>query len=185
LPPQNYPAGTPGRGAAVFDAGRGRKLLVLNVMGQLFMDPLDNPFACVDRELAKHRLGATVAAAVLDFHAEATSEKMAMGHHVDGRVSLCVGSHTHVPTADVMILPGGTAYQSDAGMCGDYDSVIGMDKAEPLARFVRKTRGDRLVPANGEATLCGLLVETDDASGLAKSVAPVQLGGRLRQHMPE
>lgn len=184
LRPHNYPAGTPGRGAAVFDAPGQRKVLVLNIMGRLFMDPLDDPFAAVDRELARHRLGRTVHAAVLDVHAEATSEKMAMGHYVDGRVSLCVGTHTHVPTADVMVLDGGTAYQSDAGMTGDYNSVIGMDKAMPIARFTRKLPTERLSPAEGAATLCGLYVETDDRTGLAGRVEPVRVGGRLAETVP-
>ncbi len=185
LRPQNYPSGTPGRGAAVYDVPGGRKILVLNVMGRLFMDPLDDPFACVERELAKHRLGATVQAIVVDMHAEATSEKMAMGHFVDGRASLCVGTHTHVPTADAMILSGGTAYQTDAGMCGDYDSVIGMDKAVPLARFTRKLPTERLSAASGEGTLCAVFVETDDKTGLAKRVAPLRAGGRLSPTEPE
>ena len=185
LRPQNYPAGTPGRGVGVFPAPRGRKVMVLNVMGRLFMDPLDDPFACVERELAKQRLGATVDAIVLDLHAEATSEKMAMGHVVDGRVSLCVGTHTHVPTADAMILPGGTAYMSDAGMCGDYDSVIGMDKAVPVARFTRKLPTERLSPASGEGTLCAVFLETDDATGLARRIEPVRIGGRLAPAVPE
>ncbi len=185
LRPQNYPSGTPGRGAAVYPAPGGRKILVLNVMGRLFMDPLDDPFACVERELAKHRLGATVQAIVVDMHAEATSEKMAMGHFVDGRASLCVGTHTHVPTSDTMILPGGTAYQTDAGMCGDYDSVIGMDKAEPISRFTRKLRGGHLSVAGGEGTLCAVFVETDDKTGLAKRVAPLRAGGRLSPTEPE
>ncbi len=184
LRPANYPAGTPGRGAGVFPAAGGRKVLVLNVMGRLFMDPLDDPFACVEAALTRQRLGATVAAIVLDFHAEATSEKMAMGHFVDGRASLCVGSHTHVPTADHMILAGGTAYQTDAGMCGDYDSVIGMDKAVPLARFTRKLPTERLSAASGEGTLSGLFVETDDQTGLARRIAPVRLGGRLEETRP-
>ncbi len=179
LRPHNYPAGTPGRGAAVFTGRGGRKVMLLNVMGRLFMDPLDDPFACVDRELARHTLGGSVQAIVLDVHAEATSEKMAMGHFVDGRVSLCVGTHTHVPTADTMILPGGTAYQSDAGMCGDYDSVIGMDKAVPIQRFTRKLPTERLSAASGEGTLCAVFVETDDGTGLARRVAPLRLGGRL------
>jgi len=184
LRPLNFPAGTPGRGAAIYEAGQGRRILVLNVMGRLFMDPLDDPFACVEGELANHRLGASVQAIVLDLHAEATSEKMAMGHVVDGRVSLCVGTHTHVPTADTMILPGGTAYQSDAGMCGDYDSVIGMDKTVPIARFTRKLPTDRMSAATGEGTLCAIFVETDDASGLARRVEPVRIGGRLSPAMP-
>jgi metallophosphoesterase (TIGR00282 family) len=184
LRPHNFPAGTPGRGAALYDAGPGRRIMVLNVMGRLFMDPLDDPFACVERELANHRLGASVQAIVLDLHAEATSEKMAMGHVVDGRVSLCVGTHTHVPTADTMILPGGTAYQSDAGMCGDYDSVIGMDKAVPIARFTRKLPTERMSAATGEGTLCAVFVETDEASGLARRVEPVRVGGRLSPAYP-
>jgi metallophosphoesterase (TIGR00282 family) len=184
LRPQNYPAGAPGRGVSVYPAPRGRKVMVLNVMGRLFMDPLDDPFACVERELSRQRLGGTVDAILLDFHAEATSEKMAMGHFVDGRVSLCIGSHTHVPTADTMILPGGTAYQTDAGMCGDYDSVIGMDKAVPLARFTRKLPTERLTPAQGEGTLCAVLVETDDKSGLARRIEPLRLGGRLSESLP-
>ena len=184
LRPQNYPAGTPGRGAAVFEATRGRKVLVLNVMARLFMDPLDDPFAAVQKELERHRLGATVQAIILDFHGEATSEKMAMGHFVDGKVSLCVGTHTHVPTADSMILPGGTAYQTDAGMCGDYDSVIGMDKAVPVARFTRKLPTERLSVAGGEGSLSAVLVETEDSSGLARRIAPVRLGGRLPETIP-
>ncbi len=184
LRPQNFPAGTPGRGASIFEAGQGRRILVLNVMGRLFMDPLDDPFACVEKELANHRLGASVQAIVLDLHAEATSEKMAMGHVVDGRVSLCVGTHTHVPTADTMILPGGTAYQSDAGMCGDYDSVIGMEKKVPIARFTRKLPTERMAVATGEGTLCAIFVETDDTTGLARRVDPVRVGGRLSPAMP-
>lgn len=184
LRPHNYPAGTPGRGVAVFDAGRGRKVLVLNVMGRLFMDPLDDPFACVERELAAHRLGRTVQAIVLDVHAEATSEKMAMGHFVDGRVSLCIGTHTHVPTADHMILAGGTAYQSDAGMCGDYDSVIGMEKSVPIARFTRKLPTERLSAATGSGTLCAVFVETDETSGLARQIVPIRIGGVLSATEP-
>jgi metallophosphoesterase (TIGR00282 family) len=185
LRPQNYPSGTPGRGVAVYDVPGGRKVLVLNVMGRLFMDPLDDPFACVNRELAKHRLGATVQAIVVDMHAEATSEKMAMGHYVDGRASLCVGTHTHVPTSDTMILPGGTAYQTDAGMCGDYDSVIGMDKSIPIARFTRKLPTERLSAARGEGTLCAVFVETDANTGLASRVAPLRVGGRLTSTEPD
>ena len=184
LRPQNYPAGTPGKGVGVYETRRGKKVLVINVMGQLFMEDLDDPFACLSGLLAQYRLGATVDAAIVDFHAEATSEKMAAGHFVDGKVSLFVGTHTHVPTADSMILPGGTAYQSDAGMCGAYDSVIGMDKKVPIERFVKKVRGERLSVATGEGTLCGVFVETDDASGLAQRIAPLRLGGRLAECLP-
>ena len=185
LRPLNFPEGTPGRGAAVYPAPGGRKVLVINIMGHLFMEALDEPFAAIERALARHRLGATVDAIVLDFHAEATSEKMAAGHVVDGRASLFVGTHTHVPTADVMILPGGTAYQSDAGMCGDYDSVIGMDKNAAVQRFQRKLRGERLTPATGESSLCGVFVEIDDKSGLARHAAPISQGGRLAETLPD
>lgn len=185
LRPANYPQGTPGKGTYLLTLGDGRKVLVLSIMGRLFMEPsLDDPWQCLEQNLAAHRLGGSVQAILFDFHAETTSEKMAMSHFVDGRVSICVGTHTHVPTADVMILPKGTAYQTDAGMCGDYDSVIGMDKTVPLQRFTRKLPTDRLAVASGEGTLCGLFVETDDASGLAKRAEPVRLGGRLSPSIP-
>jgi 2',3'-cyclic-nucleotide 2'-phosphodiesterase len=183
--PQNFPAGTPGRGIGVYPAANGRKVLVLSVMGRLFMDPLDDPFACVERELAQHRLAGTADAIIVDVHAEATSEKMAMGHLLDGRVSLVVGTHTHVPTADHQILPKGTAYQTDAGMCGDYDSVIGMDKEEPLNRFLRKIPLGRFTPATGPATVAGIAVLTDNETGLARKIAPVRIGGRLEPAWPE
>ncbi|MBU6498674.1 MAG: YmdB family metallophosphoesterase [Rhodospirillales bacterium] len=182
--PLNFPPGTPGAGTTLVELPDGRRALVLNVMGRLFMDPLDCPFRLSAIELAKYRLGHSVAAIVVDFHAEATSEKMAFAHSFDGQVSLVVGTHTHCPSADQQILPGGTAFQSDAGMCGDYDSVIGMQKQIAAARFWRKMPGERLHPAEGEATVCGLFVETDDATGLARRVEPVRLGGRLAPAMP-
>ena len=185
LRPINFPAGTPGKGSGVYQTARGRKVLVANIMARLFMDPLDDPFQAADQLLRAHRLGGNVDAIVIDFHGEATSEKMAMGHFLDGRVSVVVGTHTHVPTADTMILPGGTAYQTDAGMCGDYDSVIGMEKGTPIARFTKKLPTERLSAAMGPGTLCGLYVETDDASGLAKRVEPVRLGGRLSPALPK
>jgi len=161
----------------------------MNVMGRLFMDPLDDPFRAVQAELQRHTLGPaaggrTIQAAILDVHAEASSEKQAFGHSFDGMLSLVIGTHTHVPTADHQILPGGTAYQTDAGMCGDYDSVIGMQKGGAALRFWKKMPGEKLAPAEGEATLCGLYVETDDATGLATRVAPLRQGGRLSQLMP-
>lgn len=182
--PLNYPKGTPGRGSTLFTLPNGRKVFVVQVMGRVFMDPLDDPFAAVEGELQKYRLGAGADAIIVDIHGEATSEKMAMGHFCDGRASLVCGTHSHIPTADAQILPGGTAYQTDAGMCGDYNSVIGMDKAEPLNRFTRKVPGGRFEPANGEATLCAVYVETDDRSGLATKVTPLRLGGRLQPAMP-
>jgi metallophosphoesterase (TIGR00282 family) len=182
--PLNYPAGTPGRGATVVEARNGARVLVLNALGRIFMQPMDCPFAGVDRELAACPLGQGADAVILDMHAEATSEKQAMGYYVDGRVSLMVGTHTHAPTADHRILPGGTAFVSDVGMTGDYASVIGMAKDEPLARFLRQIPSARFEPANGPATLCALAVETDDATGLARAVAPVRLGGCLEQARP-
>src|ERR1700712_905508 len=182
LRPANYPKGTPGRGANLYPTPAG-SVLVVNAMGRVFMDALDDPFAAVDRELNACPLGEGADAIVVDFHAEATSEKMAMGHFCDGRASLVVGTHQHVPTADAQILPGGTAYQTDAGACADYDSVIGMDKAEPLQRFTRKISSQRFSPAAGPATLCGVLVTTG-AKGLAPRIEPVRVGGRLKQSLP-
>ena len=182
--PINFPPGTPGRGAALLDARNGARVLVINAMGRIFMDPLDDPFAAVDRELSACPLKAAADAIVVDIHGEATSEKQAMGHFCDGRASLVAGTHTHAPTADHRILPHGTAFVSDVGMSGDYDSIIGMDKDEPLTRFLRKIPGARFEPALGEATLCALAVETDDATGLARRLGAVRLGGMLEESKP-
>ncbi len=148
------------------------------------MDPLDDPFAAVEGALSKHRLGGNADCIIVDMHAEATSEKMAMGHVLDGRVSMVIGTHSHIPTADAQILPGGSAYLTDVGMCGDYDSVIGMQKGEATSRFTRKIRSGRLEPAEGEATLCAVYVEVDDKTGLARHIAPLRLGGRLSSCWP-
>ena len=184
LRPVNYPAGTPGRGVALVEARNGARVLVVNAMGRIFMDPLDDPFAAVERELAACPLKAVADAIVIDLHCEATSEKQSMGHFVDGRASLVVGTHTHAPTADHQILPGGTAFISDVGMTGDYDSVIRMLKHEPLGRFLRRIAMGKFEPATGPATLCGVAVETDDATGLARRIAAVRLGGRLEETRP-
>jgi metallophosphoesterase (TIGR00282 family) len=184
LRPLNFPPGTPGHGSVVVDLADGRRALVLQVMGRLFMEPNDDPFRVTAELLGKHRLGVTVDAVVADFHGEATSEKMAYGHSFDGRASLIVGTHTHCPTADTQILPAGTAYQTDAGMCGDYDSVIGMDKGTAAARFWKRVPGERLAPSEGAATLCGVFVETDPRTGVATRVSPVRQGGRLFQAVP-
>ena len=182
--PINYPAGTPGRGCALIEAKNGARVLVINAMGRIFMDPLDDPFAAIERELSACALKSGADAVIIDFHCEATSEKQSMGHFVDGRASLVVGTHTHAPTADHQILPGGTAFISDVGMTGDYDSVIGMVKSEPLNRFLRRIPSERFEPAMGPATLCALAVETDDATGLARRVGAVRLGGRLEEARP-
>jgi metallophosphoesterase (TIGR00282 family) len=185
LRPINFPDGTPGRGAVILQARDGRRVLVVNLMCRLFMDPLDNPFPGLDRLLRQNPLGRAVQAIIVDVHGEASSEKMAIGHFCDGRASLVIGTHTHTPTADEQVLPGGTAYQTDAGMCGDYDSVIGMEKGPAVAKFVRKMPGERLAPAEGPATICGAFVETDDLTGLARRIAPVRVGGRLSQALPD
>ena len=161
LRPANFPKGTPGAGWRVHRVG-GRSVLVVNLMGRLFME---------------------ATAILVDFHAEASSEKMALGHFADGRVSAVFGTHCHVPTADAQILPGRTAYQTDAGMCGDYESVIGMQKEPAARRFVTKMPGERPQPAEGEGTMCGILLETDDC-GLARTVEPLRIGGRLTPHLP-
>jgi metallophosphoesterase (TIGR00282 family) len=182
--PLNFPPGTPGAGSVVVDLPGDRRTLVVNAMGRLFMDALDDPFRGTAELLARYKLGASVSAIVCDFHAEATSEKQAYAHSFDGSVSLVVGTHTHVPTADHQVLPGGTAYQTDAGMCGDYDSVIGMGKEGAATRFWRKMPGERLAPADGAATVCGLFVETNDRTGLALRAEPVRVGGRLGEAVP-
>lgn len=183
--PANYPIGTPGRGIGEFLVDKGAKIVVLQVMGRIFMDPLDDPFSVVDKILQSYRLGTDVTLIFVDIHGEATSEKMALAHYLDGRVSCVFGTHTHVPTADVQILSGGTAFMSDVGMCGDYDSVIGMDKDEPIRRFVRKFGDGRFSPAQGDATVCGVFLDVDDETGLARYVAPLRQGGKLQPAWPE
>jgi 2',3'-cyclic-nucleotide 2'-phosphodiesterase len=184
LRPINFPSGTPGKGAGLFQTKTAAEVLVINAQGRVFMADLDDPFRSVERELEACGLKAGADAILIDFHAEATSEKEALGHFVDGRASAMIGTHTHVPTADEQILAGGTAYISDAGMCGDFDSVLGMDKAEPLQRFLTKIPSGRFSPSSGEATLCGVAVEVDDQTGLARAIAPLRLGGRLSQTEP-
>jgi len=185
--PANYPilSDAPGRGSNLFELQDGRRILVINLLGRVHMDALDDPFAAANRELDSAPLGDVADAVVVDMHAEATSEKMAMGHFCDGRASLVVGTHTHVPTADAQILNGGTAYQTDAGACADYDSVIGNHKEEPLRRFTTRISQGRYRPAEGPATICGVYVETDDRTGLARRIAPIRMGGRLAETVPE
>ena len=184
LRPINFPPGTPGKGAGMFKAKNGADVLVINAQGRVFMTDLDCPFRAVERELDACGLKTGADAILIDFHAEATSEKEAMGHFVDGRATALIGTHTHVPTADEQILTRGTAYISDAGMCGDFDSVLGMDKEEPLQRFLTKIPSGRFAPSHGEATLCGVAIDVDDQTGLARAVAPLRLGGRLSQTEP-
>jgi metallophosphoesterase (TIGR00282 family) len=183
--PLNFPPGTPGAGAGLFRAANGAEVLVLNVMGRVFMESLDDPFQAIDREISACPLKRGADAIFIDIHAEATSEKQALAAAFDGRVTAVIGTHTHVPTADARVMPGGTAYLTDAGMCGDYDSIIGMDKQEPIHRFLTRIPSGRFSPALGPATICGALIETDDASGLAISIRPIRdgapLGGTIAQ----
>lgn len=184
LRPINFPPHTPGSGAAMYTARNGARVLVANVMGRTFMDPLDDPVRTLETALDVHRLGSEVDAAIVDVHAEATSEKQVFGHLLDGRVSLVVGTHTHVPTADHRILPGGTGFITDVGMCGAYDGVIGMDKGEPMRRMIERVPGQRIGPATGPATVCGIAVETNDRTGLAEWIAPIRMGGDLEETLP-
>lgn len=184
LRPINFPPGTPGKGAGLFKAKSSAEVLVINAQGRVFMADLDDPFRAVERELEACGLKSGADAILIDFHAEATSEKEALGHFVDGRATAVIGTHTHVPTADEQILNKGTAYISDAGMCGDFDSVLGMDKEEPLQRFLTKIPSGRFSPSSGEATLCGVAIEVDGETGLARAIAPLRLGGRLSQTEP-
>ncbi|HLI21967.1 MAG TPA: TIGR00282 family metallophosphoesterase [Stellaceae bacterium] len=183
LRPVNFPPGTPGNGFGIYGMPQGRQIMVINAMARLFMDAIDDPFAAVGKLLAEHPLG-SVDAIIVDFHGEASSEKTAMGHFCDGRVSAVVGTHSHIPSADHRILAKGTAYATDLGMCGDYDSVIGMQKEPAVARFVRKLPGERLEVAGGEATICGAVIETDDTTGLARAIWPLRLGGKLAPALP-
>ena len=177
--PLNMAPGTPGRGSGEFRTERGKRIVVLQVLGRLFMGMYDDPFRALDKAMEKLFLGGNADLILVDIHAEATSEKVALSHYLDGRVSVVVGTHTHIPTADQHILKGGTAYMTDVGMTGDYDSVIGMEVGGSLHRWSTNVPGKRLEAATGEATLCAVFVETVDATGLAKLIEPVRVGGLL------
>ncbi len=184
LRPLNFSSGAPGRGVTLATARNGQQVLVINALGRVFMKPADDPFHAVEKAISLCPLREAADAIIVDFHAEATSEMAAMGHFVDGKASLVVGTHTHIPTSDHRILAGGTGMMSDAGMCGDYNSVIGMDPDEPLSRFVTGIAGGRFVPADNEATLSGVAIETDDKTGLCASISPVRIGGILEEALP-
>ncbi len=180
LRPINFPEGTAGSGLYKHRLNDGRTITIINAMGRLFMDAIDDPFRVIYEAIEKERMGQSTNAIFIDFHAEATSEKMALGHYLDGKVSAVIGTHTHIPTNDAHVLEHGTAYMSDAGMTGDYDSVIGVKKEIAIHNFVRKTPSpEKKRPANGLGTLCGAFIETDDNSGLTKSIVPIKRGGIL------
>lgn len=182
--PLNFPKGTPGKGSVMLKAKNGADVLVINAMGRVFMTELDCPFRAVDNEITACKLKEGADVIFVDFHAEATSEKQSFAHFVDGRVSAVVGTHTHTPTSDHRVLPGGTAYMSDAGMCGDYNSVLGMDHEEPLSRFLTKIPRTRYEPSVGPATLSGFAVEIDDKTGLATNASALRLGPHLEPAEP-
>lgn len=174
--PANIPSGNPGRGFMVYELADGRRILIIQLLGRLYMEAVDCPIQTVDNILKNYTLGKNINAVFVDIHAEATSEKLALGYYLDGRVSLVAGTHTHVPTADYRVLPQGTAYITDVGMCGCYNSVLGFDPAAPISRLRRcYVTNDKLAPATGDGTLYGVLVETDDKTGLAKSIQQLVL----------
>ena len=180
LRPNNYPIDTPGNGFGIYEKNQ-KKILVINVMGRVFMQPLDDPFESIRKVINEKIIGKNISAIIIDIHCEATSEKMAIGHEFDGKTSLIVGTHTHIPTADARILLNGTAYISDLGMCGDYNSIIGMDKKKSLERFKKKTPVRGIHPATGEASLSSVFVELDEKTGLAKSIKQIIMGGCLKE----
>ncbi len=173
--PLNYPSGTIGRGSMILETKEGKKLLVAQVMGRVFMEALDCPVQALEKVLDSATLGVNVNAILVDIHAEATSEKISFAHYFDGKVSAVFGTHTHVPTADESILKKGTAYLSDVGMCGDYDSVLGFEEETPIARLKRQYPSERLVPSKGKGTFCAVLVETDDKTGLALNIERIMI----------
>jgi metallophosphoesterase (TIGR00282 family) len=187
LRPYNYPQTLlmPGRGSQLFTTSGGMRVFVIQIHGAAFMEALDDPIQGVARALEEAPIREVADAVIVEMHAEATAEKYVMGHFCDGRATLVVGAHTHVPTADAQILPGGTAYMSDAGMCGDYDSVIGMKKGPIVQRAMTRLPTERKSPAEGPATVCGVMVVSDDRTGLALSVSPIRVGGRLMRTVPD
>lgn len=185
LRPVNFARKAPGKGYGLFETN-GRRVLVISALGQVFMkNSFDSAVPQLEAILGRYPLGGAVSAIVLDFHCEATSEKNAAGQIHDGRVTIVAGTHTHIPTSDTRILPGGTAYITDVGMCGVYDSIIGMDKPVVLDRFVHGMPSGRFQPATGEATLCGLLVDSDDDTGLAVRIRQIMIGGILGVTPPD
>lgn len=183
LRPLNFPKHTPGNGAMIFTTKNDKKILIIHLLGQVFIkNNLNCPFEMAEDLVKKYQIGKNIDAIILDMHAEATSEKMAIAKFLDGKVSAVVGSHTHIPTNDFHIMKQGTAYQTDAGMCGDYDSVIGMQEGVPIKSFLTKRRVGKMEPANGEATFCATLIEINDQNGLATRIEAIKLDGILQNH---
>ena len=179
LRPLNFPENSPGKGFGIYTTKKGFKIGVLNLMGNIFMKKCDDVFNAAKDFISKNKLKKDFDFLIVDFHGEITSEKMAIGHFFDGKASLVVGTHTHVPTNDARILNFGTAYQTDAGMCGDYNSVIGMNKDNSIKRFLKQS-SQKHYPATGEASLCGSIVECDVETGLANNINQFIFGGDLK-----
>ena len=185
LRPANMVDTVPGGGLLETTTANGKKVVIVHLIGQVNMPIIgENPFHYMNKLLSKYQIGVNVHAIIVDFHAETTSEKNALGCYLDGRVSAVVGTHTHIPTADERILECGTAYQTDIGMCGDYNSVIGMQKTI-VEKFISGYSYKKVSPASGNATMCGVVIDVDDKTGLAKSVNSIQVGGVLRQKYEE
>ena len=181
--PMNYTKGTPGRGFTIVEMPFSkRKIMVINLIGRLFLESNDDPFFVINEFLNQYKLGVNIDAIFVDFHAEATAEKVALARYIDGRISGLVGTHTHVPTSDAQILPKGTGYLSDCGMCGDYNSCIGMNDEAPIKRFISKVNAyARMTPATNEATVCGVVMDLDDSTGLCSKIQTIRVGGFLKE----
>jgi len=179
LRPNNLFEPSPGKGFEIFTAKNGMKVGVLNLMGNVFMKKCEDVFEAAEKFIKKYKLKEDYDFLLVDFHAETTSEKVAMGHFFDGKATLLVGTHTHIPTNDSRVLKGGTAYQTDAGMCGDYDSVIGMNKENSINKFLKK-KSTKHFAATGDASLCGVIVDCDTETGLAKNIKNFIYGGVLK-----
>ena len=179
LRPHNLFEPSPGKGFGIFTAKNGTRVGVLNLMGNIFMKKCDDVFESTKKFIQRYKLKEDYDFLIVDFHGEITSEKTAMGHLFDGKATLVVGTHTHIPTNDARVLRGGTAYQTDAGMCGDYNSVIGMDKDNSINRFLKK-KSIKHFPAIGEASLCGVIIDCDIETGLAKKIENFIYGGDLK-----
>lgn len=177
--PMNYPENTIGKGACIVETPTGVRVAVVQLLGRVYMRSVDDPFVCISQWLSQHQRGKDYDVLIVDFHAEATAEKVAMGHHLNGHASLVVGTHTHIPTADAHILSLGTGYMTDLGMCGDYDSVIGMQKEGALSRFRGQTQ--RLEPAQQNATFCAVFADIDEKSGKTREIFPIRLGDILEK----
>ena len=186
LRPANFPKlTTPGNGYYLHELLDGRKILVVNLLCRVFMPPQDDPFLCMEDILSEYKLGQNCDAIFVDLHGEASSEKMAFGQHFSGRISAVIGTHTHIPTADAHIMNGNTAYMTDAGMSGDFDSVIGTKKTPSIHRFIKKIPGDHFIPASENMMLCGALVITNDQSGKGTAIAPIRVGDVLSETIPD